>query len=168
VVVAPGAAAPVLLALVGYSCGSVLAAGVRRIVPGPGDLAAVAALWAALLLGVAEPGRWPAAAAGLLAGAALGAAGAALRRGGAGPHAASGGAEDEEGSGAWAAWKRFAARMGSFQGRMLMGFFYFVVLPPFALLARARGEGRPDDAAATFWQPRPAGSAELRRARDQF
>ncbi len=163
---APGAAAPVLLALVGYSCGSVLAAGARRIVPGPGDLAAVAALWAALLLGIAEPGRWPAAAAGLLAGAALGAAGAALRRGEAGrPHEAGG---EEEEAGAWAAWKRFAARMGSFQGRMLMGFFYFVVLPPFALLARARGEGRPDGAAATFWLPRPAASAELRRARDQF
>jgi len=168
-VLAPGAAAPVLLALVGYSCGSVLASGARRIVPGPGDLAAVAALWAALLLGIAEPGRWPAAAAGLVAGAALGAAGAALRRGGAAPHAAAGGVEEAEGgSRAWAAWKRFAARMGSFQGRMLMGFFYFVVLPPFALLARARGEGRPDGAAATFWQPRQAASAELRRAREQF
>jgi hypothetical protein len=165
---APGAAAPVLLALVGYSCGSVLAAGARRIVPGPGDLAAVAVLWAALLLGTAETGRWPAAAAGLLAGAALGIAGAVLRRGGAARTEAAGGAEEGEGAGAWAAWKRFAARMGSFQGRMLMGFFYFVVLPPFALLARLRGEGRPDGAAATFWLPRPAGSAELRRARDQF
>ncbi|MET0395689.1 MAG: hypothetical protein ABW277_02575 [Longimicrobiaceae bacterium] len=165
---APGAAAPVLLALVGYSCGSVLAAGSRRIVPGPGDLAAVAALWASLLLGSAGQGRWPAAAAGLVAGAALGIAGTVLRRGEAGRPDADGGAEDKEGTGAWAAWKRFAARMGSFQGRMLMGFFYFVVLPPFALLARLRGEGRPDGAAATFWLPRPAASAELRRARDQF
>lgn len=160
-----GAALPVLLALAGYSGGSVLAAGSRRIAPGPGDLVAVAALWAAVLLWGPE-GRWPAAAAALVAGAALGAAAAALRRGEAGPDAAPGDAE--EGAGRRAAWKRFAARMGSFQGRMLMGFFYFGVLPPFALLARLLGDGRPDGAAATFWLPRPAASAELRRARDQF
>ncbi|HEX8273648.1 MAG TPA: hypothetical protein VF615_13505 [Longimicrobiaceae bacterium] len=160
-----GAALPALLALAGYSGGSVLAAGARRIAPGPGDLVAVAALWAAVLLWAPE-GRWAAAAAGLLAGAALGAAAAALRPREASPDVPSAHAGD--GAGPQAAWKRFAARMGSFQGRMLMGFFYFGVLPPFALLARLLGDRRADGPAATFWLPRPAASTELRRARDQF
>lgn len=34
----------------------------------------------------------------------------------------------------WQRWKRFGRKMGDFQARLLLSFFYFVIIPPFALL----------------------------------
>jgi len=36
----------------------------------------------------------------------------------------------------WRRWTDFAGRMGEVQGRLLMGFFYFLVVTPFGLIAR--------------------------------
>ncbi|MEJ2749282.1 MAG: hypothetical protein P8183_15460, partial [Anaerolineae bacterium] len=36
----------------------------------------------------------------------------------------------------WAWWKQFAQEMGNYQGRLLMGFFYFIVITPFGLVMR--------------------------------
>lgn len=36
----------------------------------------------------------------------------------------------------WEGWKAFAAKMGNVQGRMIMGFFYFVIVTPFGLGSR--------------------------------
>ncbi|MBD0321263.1 MAG: hypothetical protein ICV87_13060, partial [Gemmatimonadetes bacterium] len=71
--------------------------------------------------------------------------------------------------GAWSAWKRFGARMGNFQGRMMMGIFYFLVLTPFALLSRmGAGAHRARGEAGSFWLPREAAPTGLDRARTQF
>ena len=37
---------------------------------------------------------------------------------------------------AWAAWKRFAHIVGNFQARVLLSFFYFMIVPLFALLVK--------------------------------
>ena len=36
----------------------------------------------------------------------------------------------------WFAWNDFAARMGNVQGRLLMGYFYFIIVTPFGILTR--------------------------------
>lgn len=36
----------------------------------------------------------------------------------------------------WEMWKRFAKRIGDIQARVLLTFFYFVILCPFALVVR--------------------------------
>jgi hypothetical protein len=36
----------------------------------------------------------------------------------------------------WQRWNNFAGRMGNVQGRLLMGFFYFIVVTPFGLGTR--------------------------------
>lgn len=36
----------------------------------------------------------------------------------------------------WEAWKDFAFRLGNFQARMILGFFYFTILVPFGFISR--------------------------------
>jgi hypothetical protein len=36
----------------------------------------------------------------------------------------------------WEGWKRFGKRVGDIQARLLLSFFYFVLLAPFALALR--------------------------------
>ena len=36
----------------------------------------------------------------------------------------------------WKRWKRIGRRIGDFQARALLTFFYFVILSPFALVVR--------------------------------
>ncbi len=70
---------------------------------------------------------------------------------------------------AWAKWQAFAAEMGNYQGRMLLGFFYFLVVTPFGLGVRAfsdpmavkRGER------TSSWVERRPVSAGLEAAREQ-
>lgn len=55
---------------------------------------------------------------------------------------------------AWAWWKRVAHRIGTFQARILLTVFYYVILGPFALVL-----GRSDPlgigpTAARGWRPR--------------
>jgi hypothetical protein len=69
---------------------------------------------------------------------------------------------------AWEGWKRFGKKVGDLQARVLLTFFYFVILAPFALVMRGAdplalrraGEG---------WRVRPPapGGEPLVRARRQ-
>jgi hypothetical protein len=69
----------------------------------------------------------------------------------------------------WQGWKRFGKKVGDFQARALLTFFYFVILSPFALGMRAadplglRKTGEP------AWRPRPPApdGEPLARARQQ-
>lgn len=36
----------------------------------------------------------------------------------------------------WVLWKDFAFRLGNFQARMILGFFYFTILVPFGFISR--------------------------------
>jgi hypothetical protein len=40
----------------------------------------------------------------------------------------------------WEGWKRFGKRLGDIQARLLLTFFYFVLLAPFALILRRWGD----------------------------
>jgi hypothetical protein len=69
---------------------------------------------------------------------------------------------------AWELWKRFGKKVGDLQARVLLTFFYFVVLAPFGLGMRAAdplGLRR----SAGGWRARPAvvGAELLVRARRQ-
>ena len=164
--------AVVLLTLVGYSSGAVMAGRGRRVAPGLLDLGAVVVLWAVALGTRSALGRWTAILIWLVAGGLVSALLTTLRRGGYGREKEASPALTVRGPWrrAWEGWKAFAAEMGNYQGRMLLAFFYFVVVTPFGIgvrlfsdpLAVKRGEQ------ASSWVERAPMSGELEAAREQF
>jgi hypothetical protein len=118
----------VLLALVGYSSGSVLGAKGRTAVPGLADLAVIVVIWIAALATRNALGKWGAIGAWLVMGLVLGAILARVRADSY-PKAQP----LNTGSGLWNAWKGFARKMGNYQSRVLMAFIYFTVVLPFGL-----------------------------------
>jgi len=71
----------------------------------------------------------------------------------------------------WEHWKSFARAMGEFQSRILLGFFYFVVITPFGLGVRAfsdplslRRQARPSN----WISRRESTLANLDEAKKQF
>ena len=70
----------------------------------------------------------------------------------------------------WAAWKRFAKRVGDIQARILLIVFYFVVLAPFALVVRlTRDPLALRHGAGRGWRARVEGAdPPAQRARSQF
>jgi len=170
-----GAVALVLLTLVGYSSGSVLAGRRKRLVPGIVDLGVVGVLWIAVFAARGELGlgKWQAIGAGLLCGLVVGALFAALRPGNPDPRARLAHLDDEDAAPAprpslLDRWKEFAAEMGNFQGRMIMGFFYFLVVTPFALISKLGADGSAPRSGRTFWLERPPAPTGLDQARNQF
>ncbi len=150
----------ILLALAGWSAGAAAWSGRRLPVPHATDLAGIPVLWCALLFTPGfDPGHLVAAGAALLSGFLCGSASCMLFR----SKYPAARREPVEESGparrAWPAWKRFARRMGGFQGRVLLGFFYFTVFAPFAVLLRLAGDPLGRRAGAeTCWVPRPLSS----------
>jgi hypothetical protein len=148
--------------MAGYSAGVALACR-RRCTPVLPDVAALALLAAALLLagdGLPRLLLIPAAlAAALIAGAIAG----VLRGRSPAPEMESAPEAGPEG-----AWRRFAARMGGFQARMILGLVYLTVAAPFALAARlSRAGGAPPAGEGTRWRTRPAPVPGLDAARRQ-
>jgi hypothetical protein len=69
---------------------------------------------------------------------------------------------------AWEGWKRFGKKVGDLQARVLLTFFYFVILAPFGLVMRGAdplGLRRPGEG----WRVSPPapGGDPLVRARRQ-
>jgi hypothetical protein len=164
----------ILLSLFGYSTGTVLAAGrERNPKPAGRDLIAIPFMWAIVvgLYVVLGLERWATLLAGLAAGFACG---WVLGRIAPAAQPATSLAPKDEGGGAflrrlWRRWKRFAARLGDFQSRVILGYFYFVVFLPFGLLVRwAVDPLRLRRPLASFWVERPVASGELDDARSQF
>jgi hypothetical protein len=59
----------------------------------------------------------------------------------------------------WARWKAFGHMVATFQARVLLFVFYYVILGPFALAMRGFSDPlglRPDAGAAPGWLERPA------------
>ena len=67
----------------------------------------------------------------------------------------------------WEGWKRVGRKIGDFQARVLLTFFYFVVLAPFALAVRWKADplGLKRDGG---WHPVVRAGTPLERARRQF
>jgi uncharacterized membrane protein len=71
---------------------------------------------------------------------------------------------------AWQRWTVIARVIGNFQARVLLSLFYFVVVPPFALLVKlAKDPLRLRLAAgATAWTERPVAAPPSETARRQY
>ena len=72
----------------------------------------------------------------------------------------------------WSQWMILARKIGQFQSRIILTFFYFLVVAPFGLAVRLLSDPlhvRVGDANAanTAWQPRAAHPADLDSARRQ-
>jgi hypothetical protein len=70
----------------------------------------------------------------------------------------------------WEGWKILAAKIGNFQGRLLLGFFYFLVITPWGVLMRLFGDplrtkSRPT---SSFWVDRSGEPPEIEGARRQY
>lgn len=150
------AAAVLLLSVFAYSVGRAAGTAAERPRPRPADVLAAplaaAVLLAASLLTAAALGLLVAALGGFLAGLSLGALREALpgpRPAGTGRPAAGG----EEPSG-----RRYLLRVGELQGRLFLALFYFLLVPPFALILRLG----PDPLALE--EPREGGSGYWRAA----
>ncbi len=165
----------VLLTLVGYSIGSVLAGRGRKIAPGLSDVVVVLVLWTAALISRPMLGRWAAILIWLMAGGLIGFFFMLARRSRFVKPRARGlfltPEEPKKGwKGVWQAWNSFSHDMGDFQGRVLLIFFYFIFVTPFALLVilfsdplRLRNKNT-----QTYWLDRPAMPQGLEEARRQF
>ncbi len=69
----------------------------------------------------------------------------------------------------WERWKLFAQDMGNYQGRLLMGFFYFIIVTPFGLGARLISDAlhlRPPQTNSA-WQEKEAMAHTLEESRQQ-
>ena len=71
---------------------------------------------------------------------------------------------------AWDWWKVFAIEIGNYQGRMLFAFFYFVIVTPFGIGVRLFSDPLKVKQAvrATNWLERSSVREELETAREQF
>ena len=71
---------------------------------------------------------------------------------------------------AWDWWKVFAIEIGNYQGRMLFAFFYFVIVTPFGIGVRLFSDPLKVKQAvrATNWLERSSVRQELETAREQF
>ncbi|MDX1578430.1 MAG: hypothetical protein R3266_08090 [Gemmatimonadota bacterium] len=157
-----------LLSLVGYAAGAVLVAADRGRGPVVWELPlAAATALAAAVLGPRIVGDWAALPLAVAGGAAVGSlAGLGLRitrrRDGTERKAAAVSPIGDPDDGPV---RRFLLRLGTFQGRVTMGFLYFGLLTPFALVARLVGDPWASEWTATsYWRKRsPTGSGETRR-----
>lgn len=67
-------------------------------------------------------------------------------------------------------WRILAQRVGTFQSRMLLSLFYFLIIPPFAAIIKVFSDPfRSKDRLATQWHPKQAPQQDpLQAARRQF
>jgi hypothetical protein len=135
----------ILVTVAAYSAASVRTAG-RRVTVRPEilDLALLVALWAAAAVANASLvlNRWLLVASAMVAGAAVGAVAAWARtRRRHSLSAADAPKEPDSGQGGIAAsWKSFSRRMGTYQSRVLLSFFFFSIVFPFAVVMKLLGD----------------------------
>ena len=168
----------VLLTLVGYSSGCVLAGRGYKIAPGLRDLAVTLLLWIGALASRDVLSKWWAILVWLVVGGVTGALMVISQRSKLAltktkyPNLGLSQPETEGKflSRLWQRWKAFAAELGDFQGRILLAWFYFVIVTPFGLLVRLSSDplNLRIEQKTTGWVSRPAGNPDLDNARRQF
>ena len=129
----------ILLTLVGYSSGSVLAGKGKQVIPGLLDLAVVLILLVSALITRITLGKWLAILIWLIVGLAVGFVLTGFRKRKF-PDRKQKMAVIAHGSTGlrrwWKSWKAFTSEMGDYQGRMILGYFYFIIVTPFGLSLR--------------------------------
>ncbi len=163
----------ILLTLAGYSIGAVIVARDRSPTPQLLDLAVVVVLWISALFSRPALGKWTAIGVWLVAGGLVSFALSSARRNrmpSKAKKAAVSGQESNFLKCLWEGWKGFAAEMGNYQGRLLLAFFYFLVLTPFGVLVRLFSDPLRTKLSTnpSFWDNRTAISDKLDEARRQF
>ena len=163
----------ILLTLVGYSSGAVLAGKGKLVIPRLLDLAVVVVLWAVALTTRSALGRGLAILVWLVVGLTVGAGLTGLRRGKYpdSKHKTLTTVQNAGGLRRWRGrWKAIAAEMGNYQGRTLLAFFYFIIVTPFGIPLRVFGDPLRlrRVGSSSFWVERQLFSQELEKAREQF
>ena len=71
---------------------------------------------------------------------------------------------------AWQGWKSFSARMGNYQGRMLLILFYFFVITPWGFILRLFSDPLHirESSPASYWIQRESLQADMEEAQRQF
>ena len=69
----------------------------------------------------------------------------------------------------WQRWSDFAGRMGNVQGRLLMGFFYFIIVTPFGLGMRLLSDplAIKQSPSQSNWHPKESTDLTLEAAKEQ-
>ncbi len=69
----------------------------------------------------------------------------------------------------WQRWSDFAVRMGNVQGRLLMGFFYFLIVTPFGLGMRLLSDplAIKQSPSQSNWHPKESTDLTLEAAKEQ-
>ena len=62
---------------------------------------------------------------------------------------------------AWAWWKRVAHRIGTFQARVILTFFYYAILGPFALVLGRKDPLGIGPSAPRGWRPREVATRSI-------
>ena len=71
----------------------------------------------------------------------------------------------------WHRWTGFSKRMGSFQSRIMLSFFFFIIISPAALIIRVVGDPlqiKQKKAMDTYWLAKTPSSTEIEDYRRQF
>jgi hypothetical protein len=171
----------ILLSLVGYSCGAVSRAGKSaELKPQALDLVLVLLLWTGAIYSriATDVNRWLLILIGIMVAFVLGIISVQTRKLLQKESSVEHGFEiDVEsniiGNGSqsiWYRWKDFSQRMGSFQSRVILSFFFFLLVSPLALAVKlfsdplriksSRGE--------SHWHRREDMSSDLKNSRRQF
>ena len=163
------ALALVLLALVGYSSGRVSARHKFEVAPGLLDIIIITILWAASLWTRNDLGKWWAILVWILIGFVTGFLFSLIIRDGQ-PTERPKLTATSPLHRAWEAWKNFAQVMGDFQGRVLLIWFYFVIVTPFGLITRFAADPLHlnKNTSDSFWQDFPLKKEQLEDARKQY
>ena len=167
----------VLLSLVGYSGGATGRAGKNTdLKPGGLDLILVALVWTAAIYSrlMMDFNKWLMILVWVGISVFVGIVAVTLRRL---PRVVPSEQEEAEGvvSGffkkLWHRWKDFSKRMGSFQSRVLLSLFFFILVSPAALLIKVLGDPlriKKIKAAESYWMAKTESPTELDDYRRQF
>jgi len=71
----------------------------------------------------------------------------------------------------WQRWTGFSKRMGSFQSRVMLSFFFFIIVSPAALMIKMLGDPlriKKKEDLETYWVAKTPSSSELEDYRRQF
>jgi hypothetical protein len=164
-----GVLALILLTLVGYSVGRVVVNLKVKVVPHLADLILVVILWVGALWTRQPLGKGWAIIIWSLVGGIAGVLASLFLRGGQAVENPSPQTTNFL-KRAWESWLVFIRRMGDFQSRMLLGFFYFVIVLPFGLFVRLTSDPLQlrKGSRNSCWHVMPASQTELDEARKQY
>lgn len=160
----------VLLTLVGYSSGAIVAGKSRSVAPRLFDLFLVILLWVAALSTRSMLGKWAAILIWLVAGGIVGVLLTLLRL-------ESYETREPKASGSKTGnifrrvikvWNSFAARIGNYQSRLILSLFYFVVVTPYGLFMKLFSDPLCLRRTQSCWIQREAMNAEFEDAKRQF